>query len=58
MKMLTEYIEQALRFERLADEETDEALKAEFEKQAAEYRKLAAERARKYGLPPPSPRQR
>jgi hypothetical protein len=54
MKLLTEYLEHALSFERLAAEENNPELKAQFEKQAAAYRKLAAERAEKYGLPPPS----
>jgi hypothetical protein len=41
MKMLTEYLERALEFEALADREEDEAFKAELQKQAAAYRKLA-----------------
>jgi hypothetical protein len=55
MKLLTEYIEHALQFERLAAQERDPHLKARFDEQAKEYRKLAAERAARYGLPPPSP---
>jgi hypothetical protein len=55
MKMLSEYLEHALTFERLAAQETDPAAKKQFEQQAAAYRKLAAERAEKYGLPLPSP---
>ena len=55
MKLLTEYIEHALQFERLAAEESDPALKAQFAQQAKEYRKLATARAERYGLPPPSP---
>jgi hypothetical protein len=58
MKMLSEYIDHALSFERMALEETDADLKAQFEKQAAAYRKLAAERAARYGLPTPSARPR
>ena len=54
MKMLAEYLEKALTFERLAADEKDAALKANLEKQAAAYRKLAAERAKKYKLPTPS----
>lgn len=52
MKMLAEYLESAIKFERLAAEEKDAALKAELEKQA-----IAAERrAKKYNLalPPKS----
>lgn len=55
MKMVTEYIEHALTFERLAAAEQDPKLKGELERQATAYRKLAAERAVKYGLPLPSP---
>lgn len=54
MKMLTEYLEHAVTFERMAKDATDPAVKAQFEKQAAAYRKLATERAAKYGLPSPS----
>jgi len=54
MKLLTEYLEHAITFERLAAQENNPAVRAQFEKQAAAYRKLAAERAAKYGLPPPS----
>ena len=55
MKLLTEYIEHALQFERLAAQEADPKLKAQFAEQAKAYRELAAERAARYGLPPPSP---
>jgi hypothetical protein len=55
MKMLSEYIEHALTFERLAAQEQDLKLKAELESQAQAYRKLAEERAARFGLPPPSP---
>jgi hypothetical protein len=55
MKLLTEYLEHALTFERLAAEETNLELRNHLEMQAAAYRKLAAARAAKYGLPPPSP---
>jgi phosphotransferase system HPr-like phosphotransfer protein len=54
MKMIAEYLENALRFEGLAADEPNPKLKADFEKQAAAYRKLAAERAGKLGLSPPS----
>ncbi|HZC38901.1 MAG TPA: hypothetical protein VE221_09555 [Sphingomicrobium sp.] len=58
MKMLNEYLEHALQFEKLAKEERDPILTAQFQAQAITYRKLAAERAEKYGLPLPSPPQR
>jgi hypothetical protein len=45
MKMVAEYLEKALDFEQLAAAESDPVLKADLERQAAAYRKLAAERA-------------
>jgi hypothetical protein len=58
MKLLTEYLEHALTFERMAAEENNPEIKMQFKTQAAAYRKLAADRAAKYGLPAPSlPRQ-
>jgi hypothetical protein len=54
MKMLTEYLERALEFEALAENEANEAFKAELLKQASAYRKLAGKRAEQYGLPSPS----
>jgi hypothetical protein len=54
MKMLSEYLEHALTFERMAADETDRTLKAQFQSQADAYRKLAAERAKQYGMPMPS----
>jgi hypothetical protein len=55
MKLLTEYLEHALQFERLAAEESNAKLKDALEQQAKAYRKLASERAKKLGLPAPSP---
>ena len=57
MKMIGEYLDNAIKFERMAAEESDAKLKAHFEKQADAYRKLAAARAKKLGLPPPPPKQ-
>jgi hypothetical protein len=54
MKLLNEYLEHALAFERLVGEESNPEVRAQFEQQAAAYRKLAAERAARYGLPAPS----
>jgi hypothetical protein len=58
MKMLAEYLDNAIKFEQMAAHEKDAKLKAEFEKQAASYRKLAEKRAKEYGLemPPDSRR--
>ena len=39
MKLLSEYLEHALTFERLAAQESDPAVKSQFEKQAVAYRK-------------------
>ena len=41
MKMLAEYLEHAIKFEQMAAQERDAQLRADFEKQAAAYRKLA-----------------
>jgi hypothetical protein len=56
MKMLAEYLEKAIAFERMAADEKDAKLKADLEKQAAAYRKLAGQRAKQYkfDLPPQS----
>jgi hypothetical protein len=56
MKMLAEYLDNAVQFERMAADEKNPKLKAEFERQAATYRKLAEKRAKEYGLKmPPDP---
>ncbi len=54
MKMIAEYLEQAIRFEHMAQAEANQTLKSDLEKQAIAYRKLAVERAKKLGiaLPP------
>jgi hypothetical protein len=50
MKMIAGYLENAIKFERLALEESDQKLKA------LAYRRLATERANKFGLAPPTER--
>jgi hypothetical protein len=50
MKMIAEYLEHAIQFERMAAEETDPALKETLATQALAYRKLAAERAERLSL--------
>ncbi len=58
MKLIAEYLEKAIDFERMAVMETDSALKANLLKQAAAYRKLAEERAQRLNLMvPPRPPQ-
>jgi hypothetical protein len=51
VKMIAEYLEDAIKFDRLAAKEPVSGLKTSFEKQAVAYRKLAAQRARKLGIP-------
>jgi hypothetical protein len=53
MKLIVEYVADAVKFEHLAALERNPELRAALEKQAASYRKLAEERARKLGVPPP-----
>jgi hypothetical protein len=53
VKLIAEYLHNAISFERLAADEKNPHLKADFEKQAAAYRKLAAKRAAELGLEPP-----
>jgi hypothetical protein len=57
MKLVTEYIADAIQFEHLAELEQDPERRAVFENQAAAYRKQAVDRAKKLGLPPPEKRQ-
>ena len=53
MKLIAKYLDIAIKFERLAAQETPSKLRTSFEKQAAAYRKLAAKRARKLGVAEP-----
>jgi hypothetical protein len=55
MKMIAEYLEHAIQFEKLAEAETDEKLKASLLDQARAYRKLADEKATRLNLRPPLP---
>ena len=55
MKMLAEYLEKAISFERMASAETDPKLRADLEQQGRAYRQLATERARQIELPGRSP---
>jgi hypothetical protein len=57
MKMLAEYLDSAIKFEQMAAQEKNPKLKADFEKQAAAYRKLAEKRAKEYGLKMPPDRR-
>jgi hypothetical protein len=53
MKMIAEYLERALQFERMAARESNADLKAQLLRQAEDYRKLAAKRAGQLGGPAP-----
>ena len=56
--MIAEYLEDAIRFELMAEEATDPKFKEALLRQATAYRSLANDRAKKLGLPLPkqSPR--
>jgi hypothetical protein len=54
MKLVTEYLADAAKFERLASAETDPKLKEQLLKQAESYRKLAENRAKGLGVTIPS----
>ncbi len=56
MKMLAEYLEKVITFEKMAGEQKDAKLKANIEYLAVAYRKLADERATKLGLLPSPPK--
>ena len=58
LDLLTQYIDHALTFERMAEAEPNQGLKADFERQASAHRRLAAQRARRLGLPLPSEPER
>jgi hypothetical protein len=45
MKLVTEYLQQAVQFERTAEEANDPTLKEQFLRQAHDYRRLAKKRA-------------
>jgi hypothetical protein len=54
MKLLSQYLDHALKFESLAAAESNPELNAALAGQARAYRKLASQRAAKLGLPQPS----
>lgn len=53
MKLVTEYLERAVLFERMATETGDPNLRAALEKQALAYHQLAAKRAEELGISVP-----
>ncbi len=54
MKLVTEYLADAAKFDQLAGLEQDPQVRKQLQKQAAAYRNLAAKRAEQLGLPLPS----
>jgi len=55
MQTVGEYLAEAIKFERMADDAIDEKVKASFKNQADNYRKLAIKRAKELGYPIPAP---
>ena len=53
VRMIAEYLEHAIRFEQMAEEATDLKFKDSLLQQAAAYRKLAEQRAKKLNIPLP-----
>ena len=53
MKLVAEYIADAVKFERMAAQEKNPNLKAALLRQGVAYRKLAADRAQAMGIPLP-----
>jgi hypothetical protein len=53
MKLIVDYVTDAVKFENLAETEQRPDLKAAFERQAAAYSKLAEDRAKQLGVPAP-----
>jgi hypothetical protein len=49
--MIAEYLERAIRFEQMAEEVTDLKFKGSLLQQAAAYRKLPEQRAKKLNIP-------
>ena len=53
MQLVTDYLERAVHFERMAAKETDPKFKALLKKSAEDYFKLAEKRAKELGQPIP-----
>jgi hypothetical protein len=53
MKLVAEYLDRAMQFERMAEEASDPKLKTQFLQQCEAYRKLATKRAANLNAPPP-----
>ncbi len=55
MKLVTEYLADAAKFEQLAALEQDPQVREQLKKQAAAYHNLAEKRAKQLGVPLPKP---
>jgi len=55
LKLVAQYMRDAILFEQMASRETNLELKGALERQAKAYRKLADERAKELGLTPLDP---
>ena len=53
MKLVTEYLSDAIKFDQMADDAKDSEVKTALKSQAQAYRKLAIKRAKELGMPPP-----
>jgi len=53
MKLVTDYLERAVHFQRMAARESDPNFNALLQKNADEYFRLAEKKARELGQPPP-----
>lgn len=53
MKMVSEYLAEAVKFGRMAEDAIGDDARAAFKNQAEAYRKLAIKRAKEFGLPSP-----
>ena len=53
MKLVAEYVADAVKFRHMAALEKNPEVKAKLEQQAAAYRALAEQRAKAMGIPPP-----
>jgi hypothetical protein len=57
MKLILEYVQNAIKFEQLAAMKRNPEVTAVLKLQAEAYRKLAEERSQQLGLPPPDRRE-
>jgi hypothetical protein len=53
MKLVAEYVADAVKFQHLAAREKNPEVRAQLEQQAAAYKALAAQRAKAMGIPAP-----